>query len=386
LAHEDHWLDKNRELMRRVQKRRLGRTDLQVSFIGFGGIPIISASRNEAEKIVRYAFERGVNYFDTARVYGDSEVKMGAALKDVRDEVVIATKVLQRTKKDAARAGLKQSLRNLQTDRIDILQLHGVDSEEVLEKVAGPNGALQALKEAKAQGQIDYIGITGHNPHILMKAIATREFDTVLVPLNIVTRTASDGLISLANELDVGIIIMKAVGGCERPLEYPQRDGVFLGNPERDWPDASEFIANFGKEGIERARRSLRFVLAHDIDTVIPGFRSTQEVDYALEVGDDFDGITAEEKRGYRFGDSPPEPFCRECGACMPCPDDVDIPTILRWATYYTFYDVKTWTKEQYPKLRTRVDSCSECGECEEKCPYDLPVISMLKATEKMLT
>ncbi|MGA2791148.1 MAG: aldo/keto reductase [Candidatus Bathyarchaeia archaeon] len=372
--------------MKFAQKRRFGRTGLQVSVIGFGGIPIISASRNEAEKIVRYAFERGVNYFDTARVYGDSEEKIGAALKDVRDEVVIATKVLQRTKKDAARTGLTQSLRNLQTNRIDLLQLHGVDSDEVLEKVTGPNGALQALKEAKAQGQIDYMGITGHNPHVLMKAIATKEFDTVLVPLNIVTRTATDGLISLANELDVGIVIMKAVGGCERPLEYPQRDGRFYGKPERDWPDASEFIAHFGKEGIDRARRSLRFVLAHDIDTVIPGFRSTEEVDYALKAGDDFDGLTPEEERAYRFGESPPEPFCRECGACMPCPDDVEIPTILRWETYYTFYNVKKWTKEQYPKLRSRVNSCTECGECEKKCPYDLPVINMLKATEKILT
>lgn len=373
-------------LVKLVQKRRLGRTELQVSIVGFGGIPIVSASRNEAEKIVRHAFERGVNYFDTARAYGDSEEKIGAALKDVRDEVIIATKVLQRTKKDAARAGLKQSLRNLQTDRIDILQLHGVDSEEVLEKVRGSNGALQALKEAKAQGQIDHLGITGHNPHVLMKAIATREFDTILVPLNIVTRIATDGLISLANELDVGIVIMKAVGGCERPLEYPQRDGCFLGRPERDWPDASELVAHFGKEGVDRARRSLRFVLAHEVDTVIPGFRSTEEVDQAVKVGNSFDELTAEEKKAYRFGELPPEPFCRECGACMPCPDDVEIPTILRWETYYKFYDVKKWTKEQYPKLRTRVDSCTECGECEEKCPYNLPVINMLKATEKMLT
>jgi len=373
-------------LVRLVQKRRLGRTGLQVSCIGFGGIPIISASRNEAERIVRHAFERGVNYFDTARAYGDSEEKIGAVLKDVRDEVIIATKVLQRTKRDAARAGLKQSLKNLQTDRIDLVQLHSVDTEDVLEKVTGPNGALQALREAKAQGRIDHMGITGHNPHVLMKAIATKEFDTVLVPLNVVTRSATDRLISLANELDVGIVIMKAMGGCERPLEYPQRDGQFLGKPERDWPDASEFIAHFGKEGIDRARHSLRFVLAHDIDTVIPGFRSTEEVDHALQVGDGFVELTTEEKSAYRFGELPPEPFCRECGACMPCPDDVDIPTILRWGTYYSFYDVKRWTKEQYPKLRTRVDSCTECGECEKKCPYDLPVINLLRAAEKTLT
>ena len=368
-----------------MQKRRLGRTGLQVSVVGFGGIPIISASRDEAERVVRHAFERGINYFDTARNYGDSEEKMGAGLKDVRDEVVLASKVLQRTKGDAARAGLKQSLRNLQTNRIDLLQLHGIDNDEVLRKVMAKDGALVALKEAKAQGQIDFIGISGHNPHVLVKAIETREFDTVLVPLNILERRAGETLFSRANELDVGVVIMKAMGGCGGPLEFVQREARIQGRPERDWPDTSEFVAHFGRVGFERAKFSLRFVLAHDIDTVIPGFRSTDEVDFALNVADHFEGLTSEEKRAYKFGELPPEPFCRECGACMPCPDGVEIPTILRWRTYSTFYGIKNWTREQYPKLRTRVNSCSECAECEKKCPYHLPVMSMLKATEEIL-
>jgi aryl-alcohol dehydrogenase-like predicted oxidoreductase len=84
-----------------------------VSTVGFGGIPIIALSRAEAEKVVRYAYQTGINYFDTARAYGDSEEKIGAALKDVRDQVIIATKNHQRTKESAARAGIKQSLRNL---------------------------------------------------------------------------------------------------------------------------------------------------------------------------------------------------------------------------------------------------------------------------------
>ena len=107
--------------------------------------------------MVRYAYEKGINYFDTARAYGDSEDKMGAALKDVRDDVIIATKTHQRTKEDAARAGLKQSLRNLQTDRIDIVQLHGIDSKETLEKAMGAEGSLAALEEAKKDGKINYI-------------------------------------------------------------------------------------------------------------------------------------------------------------------------------------------------------------------------------------
>jgi len=369
-----------------MEKRRLGRTGLHVSFIGFGGIPIIALSRDEAEKVVRYAYEKGINYFDTARSYGDSEEKIGAALKGVRDKVIIATKTHQKTKEDAARAGLKQSLRNLQTDRIDLVQLHGIDSQETLKKAMDPDGSLAALKEAKAQGKIDYIGITGHNPYVLVKAIKTGEFDTVLVPLNILDRIATEELIPLAKELDIGIIIMKAMGGCASPLQHPQRDCRFLGKPEVDWPDLSEFIAHFGKDGVERAECSLRFVLAHDIDTVIPGLRSMEELDYVVKVAENFSGLTPEEEKAYKFGELPPEPFCRECGLCMPCPDGVEIPTILRWDTYHTFYNVKKWTRDQYPKLQTRVNSCTECGECEKKCPYHLPAITMLKEAEKRLS
>jgi len=369
-----------------MQRRRLGRTGLEVSVIGFGGIPIIALSRDEAEKVVRYAHGKGVDYFDTARAYGDSEEKIGAALKDVRDEVVIATKTHQRTRDDAARAGIRQSLRNLQTDRIDLVQLHGIDSEEVLMKAMGADGSLAALKEAKAQGKIDYIGISGHNPLVLVKAIKTGEFDTVLVPLNILERTATEELIPLTEELDIGIIIMKPMGGCGAPLEYPQRDARFLGKPEIDWPDPSEFIAHFGKDGLERAQRSLRFVLAHNIDTVIPGLRSIEEVDYVVKVAEDFSDVSPEEKETCKFGGLPSQPFCRECGLCMPCPDGLEIPTILRWDLYYTFYNIKNWTRDQYPKIRTRVNSCTECGVCEKKCPYHLPVISMLKKAEERLS
>lgn len=368
-----------------VQKRRLGRTGLQVSAIGFGGIPIIALSRKEAEKVVRHAYEKGINYFDTARAYGDSEDKIGAALKDVRDDVVIATKTHQRTKEEAARAGLKQSLRNLQTDRIDIVQLHGIDSEEMLEKAMGAEGSLAALEEAKKDGKIDFIGLSGHNPYVLQKAIKTGKFDTVLVPLNVLDRRFGEKLIPLAEELDVGVVIMKPLGGCGAPLQYPQWGARFLGKPEQDWPDPSEFVAHFGKDGLERAEKSLRFVLAHDIDTIIPGLRSTEQVDNAVKVGEAFESLTADEKQVYRFGELPPEPFCRECRLCMPCPDGVEIPMILRWDAYHTFYNIREWTREQYPKLRTRVNSCTECGQCEEKCPYNLPVMNMLKEAETRL-
>lgn len=368
-----------------MQKRILGRTDLKVSIVGFGGIPIIALSRKKAAEVVKYSYEKGINFFDTARAYGDSEEKIGAALKGVRDQVVLATKTHQRTKESAARAGLKQSLKNLQTDRIDLVQLHGIDTEDTLEKAMNSEGSLKALEEAKTQGKINYIGITGHNPRILVKAIKTGKFDTVLVPLNVIDRRATEELIPLANKLNIGVVIMKPLGGCGAPLNYPQWGARFLGKPEVDWPDPSEFIAHFGEEGIDRAKRSLRFVLAHSISTVVPGLRSKKEVEMTVEIANNFSHLTDEEKANYRFGELPPQHFCRECQLCMPCPDGVEIPTILKWNTYYTDFNIKNWTRDQYPKLRTRVKSCTNCGECETKCPYNLPIINMLKEADKNL-
>jgi len=361
-----------------MQKRRLGRTNLNVSVIGFGGIPIIQASVEEAYEMIRRAFELGINYFDTARAYGNGEEKLGVALEDVRDKVVIATKTHQRTREDAARAGLKQSLRNLRTDRIDIVLLHGIDDEKMLEQAMGKEGSLSALKEARSQGILDFIGLSGHRPLVLAKAMQTGEFDVILVPFNIINREASEELLPLAKELDIGVAVMKPFGGA---------DFRFVGHEL--WvarvPEKAEFNRILG-EGNAKTERSLRFVLAHDIHTVVPGFTTVEEVESAAKVGEEFTRLTQEEKADFRFGELPPPPFCRECGLCLPCSDGLNIPLILGLDKYFTFHGIRNWTREVYERLSTKVDSCSKCTDCESKCPYKLPVIQMLTQARERLS
>lgn len=364
-----------------MKKRKLGRTDLEVSVIGFGGGSLGYLTVREAEGLVKGAFELGVNYFDTSRVYWDSEEKIGAALEDVRDECILATKVRKRTRRGAARANLKQSLRNLRTDRIDLVQLHSVNDLETLEMVMSEDGALSAIKEAKLKGQVDHIGITGHIPYVLSKALETGEFDTVLVPLSLINREAEEELIPLAKELDIGVVIMKAFGA--REFYWVQR-GSRAENRAIQFPPR-DFEPIFGKPGLERTRRSLRYVLAQDISTIIPGFSSIEEVEAAVKVTEGFDKLTDEEKKEYRFGETPPEPFCRDCGVCLPCPDDIIIPTVLRFDRYFTYYGLEEWTRRFYRKLPTKVNSCSKCGECETRCPYNLAVIEMLEEANKRL-
>jgi len=123
--------------------------------------------------------------------------------------------------------------------------------------------------------------------------------------------------------------------------------------------------------------------LAHDISTTIPGFSSLEEVESAVKVASEFEGLTEKEKRIFRFGELPREPFCRECELCMPCPDGLNIPRLLVLDKYLTFYGIKNWVKQVYPKFSTKIDCCTECKECEAKCPYKLPIINMLHKAEK---
>jgi aryl-alcohol dehydrogenase-like predicted oxidoreductase len=191
-----------------LQKRRFGRSGLQVSIVGFGGTWISELSKDEAVGVVRRAFDLGINYFDTAKLDGDSEEKIGEALKDIRDKCVIATKTGSRTKHESLE-DFKSSLKRLQTDKLDIIQLHGIDDEKTLAKTMSQDGVLQTCKQARKEGLVDFIGITGHKPRVLVKAIMTGEFDTVLVPLNIVTRQALEELLPAAKKHDVGVAVMK---------------------------------------------------------------------------------------------------------------------------------------------------------------------------------
>jgi len=366
-----------------MQKRRLGRTGLEVPVIGFGGARIGIGSPqelvtgrggprwDEAVKIIRAAYDMGIRYFDTSRGYADSDEKIGYALKDIRDDVIIATKCQTRGRKETERL-LRHSFRNLRTDVLDIVQLHGFDRESWLRKALSPDGALAALKKARSEGRIRFIGISGHNPYVLTKAIKTGEFDTVLVPLNIIEREAIEELIPTAKDLDVGVIAMKSF--------IITRDQIFsfATGPE-------ELQKLYGAEPGDQAERILRYVLAHDISLVIVGFRTIPEIQKAIQVAENFTGLTEEEKRIFRFGQLPPEPWCRECGKCLPCPEFIPIPTVLRYYKFFKFYGLREYPRNRYRALSTRANVCTECGECEPRCPYKLPIMSMLKEADEAL-
>ncbi len=324
--------------------RILGRTQLKVSVLGFGGIPIRTLSLDEAVKVVRRAFELGVNFYDTARNYADSERKIGAALNDVRSEVYIATKTASRTYDEAMR-DLEASLSELGTTYVDVWQLHGVNNFETLEQVLAPNGALAALKDAKQDGKIRFIGITGHRPDVLLKAIETGEFDTVQFPFNYLATEAERELIPRAEQLNIGMIIMKPLAGGE----------------------------------LSNAKAALRFIIQYPISTVIPGMKSIAEVEENAktlfedwELTDEDLKVIDEDKRRLN------KVFCRGCMYCMPCPQGIPISQLLRIESIVRRVGVTEWVKSIYREAKEKVPSCIKCKQCEEKCPYELPITEML--------
>ena len=195
-----------------MNRRRLGKTGLEVSEIGFGGIPVTRVDQEEAVGLIRRGFELGLNFFDTANMYGDSEAKMGLALAPFRDRVVIATKTAARDAK-TAEAHLKQSLAALKTDRIDLYQAHNVSTQEDLDKLLAPEGAYGFMVRARGKGLIRHIGLSSHNPAIAQQAVETGLFETLQYPFNFLETGALDSLFPAAQGLDMGLIGMKPLGG-----------------------------------------------------------------------------------------------------------------------------------------------------------------------------
>ncbi len=325
---------------------KLGRTGLKVKSLGFGGIPIQRVSEEAAVDVVRRCYDLGLNYYDTARGYTTSEERIGKALEDVRERVILATKSHQRTAEGIKRE-LEISLRNLRTDYIDVYQLHNVQTEEQWSQVKAPGGALEAVEEAKEQGKINHVSVTSHSPDLAVEMIKTGLFETMMIPYNYLTTKPADELLPTCKKLNVGTIIMKPFGG-----------GAF-----------------------SNANTALKYVLSNpDCDLVIPGMMSVAELEenYGVWMGDH--SLTDKERRlierdKERLGDQ----FCRSCNYCQPCPQGIPISTILR--TESQVLRRMGWSErrvEAVKEAKEKLETCIHCGECESRCPYNLPIQELL--------
>jgi predicted aldo/keto reductase-like oxidoreductase len=349
-----------------METRRLGRTGLEVSRIGFGGMTIPHVDKKQAVETVHKALDLGVNFIDTARAYGDgdSEDKIGEVMKTRRDESYLSSRS-PKMDYEGMKGDIDKSLRTLGVDHIDLYEPHDVSRTSMYEKLMGQNGAIQALHEAKEAGKIRFIGVTGHNWGLMQKLLESDQFDAALVTYNIANREAEDTVIPVAKELDVGLFVMKVFGNSR----------LFDLSPVDD--DRQPTV-----------EECLRFALSNDdFPMILTGVKAPEEIEQNVAIANTYEPMTeAEQKQIRAFGDRLGRGYCYGCNYCQPCPADIDIPAILG------LLDKQQRISWEWPQLRERyaqfeqtVDDCLDCEQCEEACPQDLPVRELLREAEERL-
>jgi len=327
-----------------MEKVRLGKTNLNVIKLGWGGIPIQRVGEREGVSVIKAVVEMGVNLLDTARGYTNSEHRIGMALQKVSKPVILSSKSTVRT--DKIYEDVQESLRQMKVKKINIYHLHNVSNFEEYETVMAPQGASNGLKRARDEGLIDHIGITSHNLSVLEKAIEDGNFEVIMACYSFLEPDASKRVFPLAREKDVGILAMKpfsggVIGEAGPALRYA------LSTPD--------VVPIPGSETIEKARENWKVYT--EGSPLSEGDRERIEL-----IRRDFD-----------------QKFCRRCDYCQPCSEKINIQLVMGLKTIIKRFGPGAqelgWIKGLIEKAR----DCSECGECLPRCPYQLPIPDLIK-------
>jgi aryl-alcohol dehydrogenase-like predicted oxidoreductase len=319
---------------------RLGRTGLTVSKNGFGALPVQRVGMEEACRILRKAYDGGINYFDTARFYTDSEEKIGEALGDVREKIIISTKTMATTV-EGFWADLKTSLSLLKTDYVDIYQFH---NPSFCPKPGDGTGLYEAMLEAKERGMIRHIGFTNHRLAVAEEAVRSGLYDTLQFPFSYLASEKEEALVRLCDELDVGFICMKALAG-----------GL-----------------------ITRSDVAYAYLAQYPV-APIWGIQRMSELEEFLSYNDNPPTLTEErlayiaEERRELAGD-----FCRGCGYCMPCPVGIEINTCARMSLLLRRSPSAGHLSEAAQAKMMKIKDCLHCNQCASKCPYGLNTPELL--------
>lgn len=328
-----------------MEKRILGKTGLEVVCVGFGGIPIQRVNQDMVHKIVDELETVGVNFIDTARGYTVSEEFLGNALKGRREKFVLATKSMAKDY-TSMKTDIEISLKNLQTDYIDLYQMHLLKDMNDYKTVMGPNGAYKALLEAKEAGKIGHIGVTAHSADFMMEIVDDMPFETLQFPYNLVENQA-EPLFKKAKSRNIGVICMKPIAGG----------------------------------AIQNGALSIKYILQNDcVSAVIPGMEKPEEVQQNISVASgNYTFTQAEREEADAIVNELHGNFCRRCGYCAPCEAGINIPAMFIAEGYYTRYKMVGYAETYYSKQPVKASACIQCGKCLDRCPYHLPIIEKMK-------
>lgn len=326
-----------------MRKIRLGKTNLQVSSVGFGGIPIQRLSHERAVAVVRHCLDLGVTFLDTANGYTTSEERIGEAIYGRREGLVLATKTQARDA-EGVRRHLALSLERLGVRSIDLYQFHCVSSEEDYDKVLASGGPLDVAREARDAGQVHHIGLTSHSMEIALEAVKSGLFEAIMFPFNFVVREAAERLIPLARERYVAFIAMKPLAGG----------------------------------ALDEANLAFKYLRQFPNILPIPGIERPEEMDEIASLMESPAELTAEERAEMdRIRTELGNRFCRRCGYCEPCPNGVPTQALMILDSMIKRMPPSV-VLASYAQAVKDAEACTECGECEEKCPYSLPIREMI--------
>ena len=319
----------------------LGSTGITVNKNGFGALPIQRISTEDAAALARKAYDAGITFFDTARFYTDSEVKLGVAFEGMREKVYIATKTAAATPEEFWDQ-LQTSLSNLKTDYIDIYQFH---NPAVCPKPGDGSGLYEAMLEAKAQGKIRHIGITNHRLTVAKEAIESGLYETLQFPFCYLATEKDIELVEACEKANMGFIAMKALSGgliTNSAAAYAfeaQYDNVLPIWGVQKESELDEFISYIDNPPV--MNEELQAVIDHD--------------------------------REQLSGD-----FCRGCGYCMPCPVGIEINNCARMSLLLRRSPSELQLTEEVQGKMKKIENCLHCNQCKSKCPYGLDTPTLL--------
>lgn len=319
----------------------LGKTGITTPQNAFGALPIQRVSLETAVKLLRLAYEGGMTFFDTARAYSDSEVKLGAAFDGMREKIYIASKTQAKTPEQFWK-DLDTTLTNLRTDYLDIYQLHCVP------QCYRPNdgtGMYEALVEAKKQGKIRHIGITAHLIGVAEEIVDSGLYETLQFPFSYLASERDIALVKACEKAGMGFIAMKGLAGG------------LLTNSKACMAFMSQYEA-LPIWGIQREEELQQWLSFFDEPAEM-----TSEIRAFID-----------EDRLSLLGD-----FCRGCGYCMPCTVGIQINQCARMSQLIRRSPSENFKGEFWQGEMAKIENCIDCGLCKTKCPYGLDTPNLLR-------
>lgn len=325
-----------------MRKMTLGKTNITVNKNGFGALPIQRISKKDAVYLLHKAYDHGINFYDTARAYTDSEEKLGEAFEGKRDNIYIASKTAAQNTEDFWK-DLETTLRNLKTDYLDIYQFHNIS---FCPKPDDGSGLYEAMQKAKEQGKIKHIAITNHRLSVANEAIDSGLYDTLQFPFSYLSSAQELNLVKKCKEANMGFIAMKALAG-----------GLITKSAA-----AYAYMLQFDNVlpiwGVQREVELDEFLSYQENEPVLKG-EITSVIQRDLE-----------ELQGE---------FCRGCGYCMPCPAGIEINNCARMSLLIRRAPSAAQLTEETQAKMKKIENCLHCGKCKEKCPYGLDTPSLLE-------